>query len=128
VTYRGPWDKPTANPILVIGNTRDPATPFTGSVKMVKQLADAQLLTVDGYGHTAFLNPSTCANQYTVAYLVGGTLPPPRTVCSQDAAPFTGGSTFERPGRIDSVSPGGAQRSSNEGAVSPIAPTMRIRA
>jgi pimeloyl-ACP methyl ester carboxylesterase len=93
VRYRGPWDTPTAHPILVIGNTTDPATPLKGSVKMVKQLADARLLTVRGYGHSAFLNPSTCANDYTVAYLIDGALPPAGTVCPQDAAPFTAEST-----------------------------------
>ena len=29
--YRGPWDRRTANPVLVIGNTFDPATPLRGS-------------------------------------------------------------------------------------------------
>jgi pimeloyl-ACP methyl ester carboxylesterase len=93
VGYRGPWDTPTAKPILVIGNTTDPATPLEGAVRTVEQLAAARLLTVRGYGHTAFLNPSTCANDHTVAYLIDGTLPPAGTVCAQDAAPFTGGST-----------------------------------
>ncbi len=90
--YRGPWDTPTAHPILVIGNTTDPATPHKNSVKMAKQLADARLLTVQGYGHTALLNRSTCANDYTVAYLIDGVLPPAGTICPQDAAPFGGSS------------------------------------
>jgi hypothetical protein len=32
--YLGPWDNPTPVPVLVIGNTFDPATPFAGSVRM----------------------------------------------------------------------------------------------
>ena len=59
-TYRGPWNASTS-PILVIGNTVDPATPLRNSVVMAHQLANARLLVVDGYGHTEFLNPSTCA-------------------------------------------------------------------
>lgn len=47
--YTGPWNRRTANPILVIGNTYDPATPYQGSVAMAHQLARARLLTVDGY-------------------------------------------------------------------------------
>jgi pimeloyl-ACP methyl ester carboxylesterase len=89
--YAGPWNQHTANPILVIGNTFDPETPYEGAVAMAHELARAQLLTVDGYGHTALLNPSTCASNYESPYVVDGTLPPPGTVCQQDQQPFTTG-------------------------------------
>jgi pimeloyl-ACP methyl ester carboxylesterase len=89
--YVGPWNRPTANPVLVIGNLFDPDTPYEDSVAMARELADARLLTVDGYGHTAFLNPSTCAYDYVSRYVVDGTLPPPGTVCPQDQQPFTTG-------------------------------------
>ena len=89
--YAGPWNRPTANPVLVIGNLFDPETPYEGAVAMARELAHARLLTVDGYGHTAFHNPSTCANDYMSRYVVDGTLPPPGTVCSQDQQPFTTG-------------------------------------
>ena len=49
--YKGPWNKHTANPILVINTTHDPATPHSEAVDMVKELADARLLTIEGYGH-----------------------------------------------------------------------------
>jgi pimeloyl-ACP methyl ester carboxylesterase len=87
-TYTGPWNKPTAAPILVIGNTNDPATPFFNSVAMAQRLASARLLTVQGYGHTALLNPSSCASQYEADYLINGTLPPEGTLCQQDVLPF----------------------------------------
>jgi hypothetical protein len=86
--YQGPWDRPTANAILVIGNTHDPSTPYRNSVAMAQELAKARLLTVDGFGHTALLNPSACASQYESDYLVAGTLPPEGTVCRQDVGPF----------------------------------------
>ncbi|PPQ35743.1 hypothetical protein CCS01_06695 [Rhodopila globiformis] len=86
--YQGPWDQPTSATILVIGNTHDPATPYSGAVSLSQQLAKARLLTVDGYGHTVLLNPSQCAGQYESDYLVNGTLPPEGTVCQQDAQPF----------------------------------------
>jgi pimeloyl-ACP methyl ester carboxylesterase len=89
--YAGPWDRPTANPVLVINTTYDPQTPYEGAVAMAQELASARLLTVEGYGHTVFLNPSTCANDYVSRYFVDGTLPPPGTVCHQDQAPFTMG-------------------------------------
>jgi pimeloyl-ACP methyl ester carboxylesterase len=86
--YAGPWNRRTASPILVIGVTGDPATPYQGSVAMSRDLARARLLTVDGFGHTEFANPSTCATNAEIDYLTAGTLPPAGTVCQQDGTPF----------------------------------------
>lgn len=90
--YTGPWNHPTANPILVIGNTYDPSTPYENSVAMAQTLADARLLTVDGYGHTVLLNPSKCASHYQADYFINGMLPPEGTVCKQDQQPFANSS------------------------------------
>jgi pimeloyl-ACP methyl ester carboxylesterase len=89
--YTGRWDAPTPNPALVIGNTHDPSTPYRESKAMLHQLSNARLLTVDGYGHTEFLNPSSCAIHYENRYLIGLRLSPPATRCPQDFTPFSGG-------------------------------------
>jgi len=86
--YTGPWNRPTANPILLLGNTVDPSTPYSNSIALAHDLARARLLTIDGYGHTEFTNPSTCAENYEVGYLTAGALPPAGTVCRQDGTPF----------------------------------------
>ena len=86
--YAGPWNRPTATTILVLGNTGDPLTPYQGSVAMSRDLARARLLTVNGYGHNEANNPSTCATNYETRYLLTGALPPPRTVCKENATPF----------------------------------------
>jgi pimeloyl-ACP methyl ester carboxylesterase len=86
--YLGPWNRRTANPILVVGNTGDPSTPYVNSVGMAAQLSRARLLTVRGWGHTEMLNPSTCANAYITAYLLRKTFPPAHTICRQDKVPF----------------------------------------
>ncbi len=86
-TYSGPWNAPTS-PILVIGNTTDPFLPLRDAIAMTRQLANARLLVVHGYGHTAFLNPSTCASNYMTAYFRTGALPPKRAVCGQNLPPF----------------------------------------
>jgi pimeloyl-ACP methyl ester carboxylesterase len=86
-SYHGPWNAPT-NPILVINNTNDSATPLQNAIAMTHDLADARLLVVKGYGHTAFLNPSTCAGNYMTTYFLTGALPPKGTICSQNLTPF----------------------------------------
>jgi len=86
--YSGPWNRPTATTILVLGNTGDPVLPYQNSVAMSRDLARARLLTVDGYGHTEAGNPSACATDYEIRYLLTGAFPPPRTVCKENATPF----------------------------------------
>jgi pimeloyl-ACP methyl ester carboxylesterase len=86
--YTGPWNRWTANPILVIGVTGDPVTPYSGSIAMARDLARGRLLTVDGYGHTEFANPSTCAAIDEINYLTTGALPAAGSVCQQDGTPF----------------------------------------
>ena len=86
--YTGPWNRPTASTILVVGNTGDPWTAYQGSVAVSRELARARLLTVDGYGHTTGSNPSACAFNDIISYTVTGALPPPGTVCPQDINPF----------------------------------------
>ncbi len=87
--YAGPWDRPSV-PVLVIGNSFDPATPLSSSVGMVQELADARLLIVNGFGHTVLINPSRCAQERIAAYLIDGTLPPAGATCFQDRPPFPG--------------------------------------
>jgi pimeloyl-ACP methyl ester carboxylesterase len=86
--YAGPWNRPTADTILVMGNTGDPTTSYQSSVAMSRDLAKARLLTIRGYGHTEFNNPSTCATRYEISYLLTGNLPPAGTVCPQNGVPF----------------------------------------
>jgi hypothetical protein len=57
---------------------------------MSHDLANARLLTVNGYGHSALTNPSSCVDAIEDAYFVSGALPRPGTVCQQDQSPFAG--------------------------------------
>ena len=86
-TYNGPWNAHTS-PILVINNTNDPATSLANARAMTHELGDARLLVVSGYGHTSFLNPSTCAENYMTAYFFTGALPTKGTECNQNLQPF----------------------------------------
>jgi hypothetical protein len=88
--YTGPWNHLAAAPILVVGETVDPAAPFADAIAMSRDLARARLLTVNGYGDTASLGQSRCVDAIEDAYFVTGALPRPGTVCQQDQSPFAG--------------------------------------
>ena len=64
-----------AGPIVVIGTTRDPATPYEWSVRLRKQLAHASLISFDGDGHSAYTRSNECVDDAVDAYLVKGTVP-----------------------------------------------------
>ena len=74
---------PGAKPILVVGTTRDPATPYAWAQSLADQLKSGRLLTMNGDGHTAYLRGSTCIDGAVDAYLLQDTLPAAGTVCSQ---------------------------------------------
>ncbi|MEU8651368.1 alpha/beta hydrolase [Streptomyces sp. NPDC048737] len=86
--YTGPWDRPTAHPVLVVNSTHDPSTPYRSGRAMAMELGRARLLTVDGYGHTALDNPSACVGRHVVRYFLTGALPPVGVRCAQDLPPF----------------------------------------
>ena len=77
---------PTGQPVLVIGITGDHATPYGSSQRLVQELGNARLLTLEGHGHAAtFVDRSSCADDATVAYLIDGIVPREGTVCKDDA-------------------------------------------
>jgi pimeloyl-ACP methyl ester carboxylesterase len=87
-SYVGPWNHATASPILLVGTIYDPSTPYQDAVSASHELANARLLTYDGWGHSTFLQGSTCIFRYESAYLINGTLPAPGTTCLPDKPPF----------------------------------------
>ncbi|MFF5255608.1 alpha/beta hydrolase [Streptomyces leeuwenhoekii] len=71
-----------APPILVVGTTRDPATPYRWARSLAGQLASGRLLTYDGDGHTAYGRGSSCVDSTINAYLLRGTAPADGKRCS----------------------------------------------
>lgn len=67
--------------IVVVGTTRDPATPYEWSVRLHDELASSTLITWDGDGHTAYTRGSSCVDKPIDAYFVKGTPPPPDLHC-----------------------------------------------
>ncbi len=72
---------PGSGPILVVGTTYDPATPYPWAQALAKQLSRGVLLTRVGDGHTAYGMGSACIDQGIDQYLVTGVTPPVDTVC-----------------------------------------------
>jgi pimeloyl-ACP methyl ester carboxylesterase len=64
-----------AAPIVVIGTTRDPATPYAEAVALAQQLDSAVLVSRDGDGHTAYASGNKCIDDAVDSYLVEGTVP-----------------------------------------------------
>lgn len=70
-----------APPIVVIGTTRDPATPLVWAQALAQQLDSGRLITRDGDGHTAFQRGSGCVDNAVEEFLIDGTLPKPDLKC-----------------------------------------------
>ncbi|MFG1998680.1 alpha/beta hydrolase [Spirillospora sp. NPDC048911] len=70
-----------AAPILVIGTLRDPATPYKWAQSLAAQLDSGVLLSLDGDGHTAYLQGNACITQATDQYLVSAKPPKTGTLC-----------------------------------------------
>ncbi len=85
--YTGPFNRTTANPVLVVGNRFDPATRYEGAVLVDRLLPRSELLTVEGWGHTS-LFLSACADETVARYLIDIATPAPGATCRQDIAPF----------------------------------------
>jgi pimeloyl-ACP methyl ester carboxylesterase len=80
-----PITAPGSPPIVVVGSTGDPATPYSWAKALASQLSKGVLLTRVGEGHTAYLS-SQCVRNAVDAYLVNLRPPAPGTVCPSDSA------------------------------------------
>ena len=70
-----------AAPILVVGTTRDPATPYEWAQALADQLEPGVLLTREGDGHTAYNSGNACIDEAIEAFLIEGTVPDDGTTC-----------------------------------------------
>jgi pimeloyl-ACP methyl ester carboxylesterase len=77
----GPVAAPGSPPILVVGTTNDPATPYAWAVSVAHELSRGVLLTRDGDDHVAYFY-SACVRDDVQSYLVGGVTPPTGTTCT----------------------------------------------
>ncbi len=70
-----------APPILVVGTTRDPATPLVQARALSRALDRGRLIVAEGEQHTAFDVGNECVDRAVTRYLVDRTLPRRGTRC-----------------------------------------------
>ena len=81
VETREPVSGAGADPILVIGTTGDPATPYRWAVSLAEQLESGVLVTYEGEGHTAY-GENDCVDAIVEDYFLTGAVPAADAVCS----------------------------------------------
>jgi pimeloyl-ACP methyl ester carboxylesterase len=79
---KGPVRGVGANPVVILGTTGDPATPYNWSVSLREQLENSVLLTLVGEGHLAYDERIPCINDPVDAYLLTGVLPTDGLTCT----------------------------------------------
>jgi pimeloyl-ACP methyl ester carboxylesterase len=76
-----PVTAPGSPPIVVIGTTHDPATPYAWSVSLAGELSKGDLLTVEGSDHVSYFY-SACVRADVQTYFITLATPPVGATCS----------------------------------------------
>ena len=66
---------------MVVGTTRDPATPLVWAEALADQLDSGVLVKRDGDGHTGYKSGNSCVDTTVESYLVQGTVPKAEVDC-----------------------------------------------
>ncbi|KAF9648255.1 hypothetical protein BDM02DRAFT_3115743 [Thelephora ganbajun] len=84
--FTGPWNSTLKNPIIIIGNKADPATPFLDASLVAGWLGkSATLVEQDGYGHLSLAQKSTCTQNIVSNFFINGVHPQGNgTICEID--------------------------------------------
>lgn len=70
-----------AAPIVVIGTTRDPATPYAWAQSLAGQLDSGVLVSRDGDGHTGYTEGNDCVDAAVDGFFLDGTVPEDGLAC-----------------------------------------------
>ncbi len=88
-SYRGPFTRATASPVLITGSLWDPITSYDSAVGLANMMPNSRLLTSDNWGHAA-LGTSDCVSEAFDRYLISRRLPVKGARCVGDDQPFVG--------------------------------------
>ncbi|HUI48538.1 MAG TPA: alpha/beta hydrolase [Acidimicrobiia bacterium] len=75
-----PIRAPHAPPLVVVGTTKDPATPYPWAESLAAEMRSARLLTLEGTGHTAY-GRNDCIDANVDGYLLRLVMPAEGTTC-----------------------------------------------
>ncbi|KAK6347488.1 hypothetical protein TWF718_005329 [Orbilia javanica] len=78
----------TKTPILFVGNTLDPVTPWDDAVKAALKFPGAEAIVVELIAHSTLLQGNTCAIRKLQAYFQQGKLPGTDFRCAEEVKPF----------------------------------------
>lgn len=97
--YRGGFNHTLKNPLLLIAETYDPATPLRNARRLAEAMGheNARLIHHHGYGHSSTRDISACTNNLVKSILLNGTIPEAtETDCYADERPYpAGGAKFD---------------------------------
>ncbi|MGC5615459.1 alpha/beta hydrolase [Georgenia sp. Z1491] len=77
----GPVSAEGSGPIVVIGTTGDPATPYEWAVGLADQLDEGVLVSYEGEGHTAYGRSNDCVQGAVDEFFLEGTPPEDELSC-----------------------------------------------
>lgn len=88
--YRGSLSHNLNNPVLLIAETHDPATPLRNGKRLLDDMGqNARLIVHHGYGHTSRWHVSNCTDSIAKSYMLHNKLPDTaETHCYTDTNPF----------------------------------------
>lgn len=72
---RGPIAAAGSAPILVVGTTNDPATPYQWAKNLAAELQNGHLVTYNGEGHTAYNKSNSCVNDAVDDFFIDDRVP-----------------------------------------------------
>lgn len=87
--YRGPLNNTLKNPVLLIAETYDPATPLRNGRRLAAEMGkNARLIAHHGYGHSS-RDLSNCTETLAKAFILNGSVPEdPETACYANEKPY----------------------------------------
>ena len=86
--YAGPFNRPTANPVLFVNATLDAASSYDRTARTAAAMPGARLLTLDGPGHPASFLGNGCIGAAVDGYLLEQRLPADGAMCAAEFDPF----------------------------------------
>lgn len=74
--------KISTTPIIIVGTTRDPATPYTWALDLHRTILNSRLISLNGDGHTGYGHGSSCVDSAVDHYFLTGTPPARDLTCT----------------------------------------------